>query len=117
MSKIAWRVQPKPTGAYRSFRKRGWPYGYKGNENGPLLFTFHCEDEYTPARARGQQPHAPIRVRVAMLPTEADGDDPGAFVWKQLNRTFDTYRHAKQAAEKFYKSHAQRMNGYDVKGH
>ena len=45
MKKIKWEVMPAPTGRYRSFQQRGWPWGLIDDE---LIFTFDCKDDYEP---------------------------------------------------------------------
>jgi len=61
--KIVWRVQPPPTGRYRSFQRRGWPQATFGKD-GPLLAMLDCEDDYTPARAQCEELANQITIRV-----------------------------------------------------
>ena len=59
---IRWKVAPVPTGRYRSFDRRAWPHAE--TRAGQYLGDITCDDEYRPARARGEQPHAELRVYV-----------------------------------------------------
>lgn len=45
--KIKWRVSPAPTGRYKSFEKRNFPYAEY--ENGETLADMLCGDSYVPA--------------------------------------------------------------------
>lgn len=51
MAKIVWRVQPKPTGRYRSFSPRGWPQAFLGDANGWLIAAIHADVPYPTAKA------------------------------------------------------------------
>lgn len=48
--KIKWLVQPKPTGRYKSFAKRGWPQAWYGED---LVAAIHADEDYRPAIAGG----------------------------------------------------------------
>lgn len=61
MNKIRWRVQPAPTGTYRSFHRRGWPTG----ECGDFFFMIGCEDDYVPARVRSGD-HSELSLSVGL---------------------------------------------------
>lgn len=48
-TKLKWRVDPKPTGQYRSFHRRGWPTADVG--------------EHTVARVSADQEYIPSNVK------------------------------------------------------
>lgn len=60
--KLKWKVQPEPTGRYRSFEKRGWPTAEY--ENQKIAASIHCDDDYVSARVR-EGDHKELTVRVA----------------------------------------------------
>ena len=61
LPKIKWRVQPAPTGRYRSFDRRGWPSAEYSD--GQLAASIRCEDAYYPAHAKTGA-HAPLTLVV-----------------------------------------------------
>ncbi len=91
--KIKWVVEPAPTGRYRSFAHRNWPHG---ELDGEYAFKIRCEDNYTAKRARGEQPHAPLKVTVADRSKCAKGWDV-----RTLKGEFATLLEAKAAAQAF----------------
>lgn len=60
--KLNWKVQPAPTGRYRSFESRGWPTAEFAN--GDHAAHVYCEDEYVP-RDVAVGSHRELRVVVA----------------------------------------------------
>jgi len=48
--KLKWKVQSVPTERYRSFERRGWPNAWANN--GQLMASLICEDEYYPPNVR-----------------------------------------------------------------
>lgn len=97
MAKIKWKVQDAPTGPYRSFGHWGWPVGTVDGEH---AFSIHCKDAYTPARARGEQPHAPLTLHVADR-RDAYKDGKGAWVLRKMKGEFASLLEAKLAAQLF----------------
>jgi len=100
MAKLVWRVQPAPTGKYRSFQKRGWPTAcYKGTET-PAAFLW-CEDDYHPARVREGQ-HREITITVLH---HNHPENPRS--WKQfaLKAKSETLEGAKMLAQQFLDVH------------
>lgn len=43
--KTKWKVHPPPTGTYRAFQFRSWPY--LEYEDGQIAASIHCEDGYS----------------------------------------------------------------------
>lgn len=58
---ITWRVQPEPTGRYRSLEKRGWPQAF--DDGGRLMAQLTCEEDYVPRRVR-EGDHKPLTAHV-----------------------------------------------------
>lgn len=59
---IYWRVDPAPTGRYRSFQRREWPTAWYKDANKPAFF-LECADDYEPQAVKTRL-HAPIYVVV-----------------------------------------------------
>lgn len=104
--KIKWKVDPAPTGLYRSFAHRGWPTAEFANGDNAALI--RCDDDYTPKRAKGEQPHAPLTVCVY--------DYRGASAMKHskwlrmvLVKKFSSLADAKKAVAAFYAANPQFM--------
>jgi hypothetical protein len=96
--KFVWRVDPPPTGQFRSFERRAWP---SAEVNGNPALRIECEanDGYTPARARGEEPHGLLSVRVA------DYRNGEQFRWRTLKQDFSTLSEAKAAGEAFLRKY------------
>ena len=102
---LRWRVDPVPTGRYRSFQTRGWPTGEY--PDGRAAASLHCDDEYTPARARGEQPHGPIKVRVAQWFSPEERGERAAFEWRTVKRRAATLEEAKALAVRVLRQHPE----------
>lgn len=94
MSKLVWRVDPKPTGPYRSFQPRNWPAAHWHGSEQPAV-RLVCEDAYHPSIARTAA-HAELRIRVAVPTTD------GKFEWRQLRRRAKTLNEAKAIAAEYF---------------
>ena len=57
-NKIKWEVQPAPTGHYRSFQRRDWPYGRSPCN---IFFMISCEDKYCTADVKTGN-HKPLKL-------------------------------------------------------
>lgn len=88
--KMKWKVSPKPTGRYRSFEIRGWPYLVY--EDGQLAASIHCADAYSKQRAESMK-HAPLSVIVYDY-----SSGPQLRRSRRLAATFNTLNQAKCAA-------------------
>lgn len=93
-TKLTWRVGTKPTGRYRSFEHRSWPRAEW--PSGECAANIYCEDDYTAPRARREQPHAPLRVNVAVY------DETGKWRWATLKGRPPNLDEAKQLVNKFF---------------
>lgn len=99
-AKIVWRVQPEPTGRWRSFQLRGWPQAHVGR-NGKLLAMLGCEQDYSPRRAR-EGNHDPLTIRVCH---HRHPKMPQSWVVFVLGRKAKTLDEAKAIVEEFYERH------------
>jgi hypothetical protein len=98
--KLKWKVAEAPTGRYRSFSHRGWPSATY--PNGDYAGGLYCEDDYTPARARGEVPHRPITVQLKLLSkTPEDIKKYGTWRSVRMKVTFATLKEAKEAMERW----------------
>lgn len=59
--KMQWKVEPNPTGRYRSFQFRGWPS--LEYEDGQLAASIHCEDSYSMSLVKSGR-HGPLSVHI-----------------------------------------------------
>ncbi len=101
--KIKWTVAPEETGRYRSFFKRGWPTATIGGEH---AFAIECDDAYTPARARGEQSHGPLKLLIADR-RDAYTNGKGAWTVRRLKTEFKTLEDVKAAAEMVLAKHSE----------
>lgn len=92
MTKLIWRVQPAPTGRYRSFEKRGWPdASYDDADESPAAM-ITSEDAYAPSRIKTGE-HAELIVHIA------DWSIPPSFKWRQAKKRCKTLAEAKALAQ------------------
>lgn len=94
MSKLIWRVDPKPTGSYRSFQRRNWPAAHWRGSEQPAARIL-CEDDYHPTRARTGD-HSELVIHVAVPTTD------GKFEWRKLKRTAQGLNEAKALAAEYF---------------
>lgn len=100
LPKIKWRVQPAPTGRYRSFDRRGWPTAEY--EDGSYCASIYCEDEYVPARVKTGD-HRPLTLMIRDRSTDPQ--------WKRVraSKQFTTLEEAKAALAKILVAHPHLM--------
>lgn len=108
--KLYWKVEPEPTGRYRSFARRGWPSAYyvtggvrtDTEKLKPAAFLV-CDDDYDPPKVRTGQ-HRPIEIIVLHHQHPQAGNS-----WKRfrLKETGDTLDRAKQIVQKFLDEHPE----------
>jgi glutamine amidotransferase-like uncharacterized protein len=97
--KLIWRVQPVPTGRYRSFEKRGWPEATFDNQDKTPAAMIACEVDYKISIAKsGNHPELTVRVRV---PSET------SWKWATLKKRAANMREAKDLVDLFYKANPQ----------
>ena len=95
--KLKWRVDPAPTGRYRSFQKRYWPSAEYTNQR--PAFSIVCEDEYRPQNVKTGE-HKPLTVRVAVY-------NERSFDWRTLKTRADTLADAKALAQRAIDQHPE----------
>lgn len=104
--KIKWRVQPKETGRWASFHKRGWPEAIYKTENGDeAAAIIYCFDSYESCRVK-ENNHGPLTLCVA---------DHSRWPWRwiKLERKFTTLQAAKEAFEETIKQFPHWVYGYE----
>jgi len=93
--KLKWKVQPVPTGRWRSFEKRGWPWAdFHGTDL--CAARIDCEDSYHPRNASAGL-HSPLIVYVAKYNRDRSNGQ-AAFDWMRVKRPFSCIKEAKEAA-------------------
>lgn len=102
--KLIWRVAEAPTGRYRAFQRRGWPGAHW--PSGEPAVSLSCEDDYSPARARGEVPHAEIRVSIADHACVTTDGRP-TFRWRVCKQRARSLDEAKQIAANVLAEHPQ----------
>jgi len=102
--KLKWRVDPVPTGRYRSFEKRGWPSAEYENQDAAVAL--YCKNEYCPADVKTGD-HAPITIRVAQWRPKEERAKKGAFTWRQFKKQAKTLKEAKELAKAFLEAHPE----------
>lgn len=88
--KIVWRVQPKPTGRYRSFQKRGWPQAFLNDAEGSLIAALHADEDY---------PAPKQEIRVVVYDHRKGMQERKSAQLKQRAKSVD---HAKRLVQEFY---------------
>lgn len=93
--KIKWKVQPAPTGRYRSFKQRGWPIA--DYENGKYCASISCDDSYDPRDVKAGT-HGELTLSIA---------DHSQTPWKRrtASKRFKTLQEAKDALPELLKNH------------
>lgn len=95
--KLKWKVDPLPTGKFRSFQTRGWPSAvHAGTEH--MAARIDCDDAYKPAKVKTGE-HRPLRVRITEWFDPAERGTRAAFEWRTLAGEFATLKEAKAAAQ------------------
>lgn len=97
-----WKVDPEPTGPYRSFNKRGWPTAE--TLDGESIAHIRCKDEYRPANLPTAN-HAPLHVYIRCK--NVNPEKNGAWSWRKLKGEFKTLVDAKFAVERFFRAHPE----------
>lgn len=92
--KIKWRVDPAPTGKWRSFTKRGWPMA-ETTDKGEPVFRLDCAD--VPRLVR-EGKHAEIEILVRCGRQALDGL---GWQWKRLVKRAATLDEAKAIVARF----------------
>lgn len=104
--KLCWQVSPAPTGRYRSFSKRDWPYASYNVKNGLPAFRIDCtvkDFSYRPDQVKMAN-HPALELWVADWNIE-NPEVNGAFKWRCLKKRFNTVEEAKVGADEFIKTH------------
>ena len=99
---IYWRVDPAPTGRYRSFQKRRWPTAYYKGSDKPAFF-IECPESYEPSKVTSGE-HAGLTL-VACHHNHPNAGNS----WARLKFTspFVTLAACKEAAEQALCEHPE----------
>lgn len=89
-SKIKWRVSPAPTGPFRSFHSRAWPYAEYSN--GDSCAHIRCDESYRPADAKSGK-HDELTLYIADWSVSTK--EHKTFKWKRAVRKPATVDEAK----------------------
>lgn len=92
--KLKWKIDPKPTGRFRSFERRWWPSCEY--ENGEHAAHLYCESDYS-MRVVKDQTHSRIVIRVAKWEPRDNGE-VWTFKWMRLRTEAFTLKEAKDRA-------------------
>ena len=95
--KIIWKVEPAPTGRYRSFNRRGWPMAHYPMPGDPPAAMVSCADEYDPKKVRTGD-HLPLSLHIAYWEDPATRGGRAAFSWRKVVGSFNTLAEAKAQA-------------------
>lgn len=98
--KLKWKVQPAPTGRYRSFDHRGWPELL--SPGGHLVAMICCSDDYSAKRAKSGE-HMLLSVVVYDYHDTTGAGRTAARFKERFKRIED----AKWAAENFFRERPQ----------
>lgn len=90
-----WKVEPSPTGRYRSFQPWGWPSAFA--PDGQIVARIECPTRYSPRKV-ALQFHEPLTVKVADYRTTP-------FTWRKIKGQFKTIPEAKTAFEELIKKY------------
>ena len=97
--KYKWKVQPIPTGRYRSFEHRGFPEAeYENGETAALIL---CDDEYYPPDVKIGN-HKPLKLRItvhSVIPWK----------WMTVKGEFKTLKEAKNKFDELIKKYSYIM--------
>jgi len=104
MTKLVWRVQPAPTGPYRSFEARGWPMAHFDSKDGPPAAMLRAAYEYAGSFARQEDVGFDIKVEVA-------NPNGNSFDWRPLKKRVRSIKEAKKLVNAFYKAHPEFIRG------
>lgn len=100
---IKWKVDPAPTGPWRSFKTRSWPSSEY--PDGCPAGGIKCEDEYRPSDAKSGD-HKPLKIFLIDY-SKPDGNCP----WKRMvfSKPAATLKEAKERLEEYIRLHPEVM--------
>jgi hypothetical protein len=86
--KYKWKVSEAPSGPYRSFQKRSWPFAYYCDKEESPACAVYCDTSYSVTRMKDAD-HAPLTMMVA------DHSVLPVWQWKKVKGEFKTLQEAK----------------------
>jgi transcription elongation factor Elf1 len=101
--KLKWKIDPPPTGRFRSFQTRGWPSAHYLDGN-PAIHLF-CDEEYSgrTAKANGLE----IRIQVADWSAPSNKETGSGFTWRQMKQRGTSLTDARAKAEAILAAHPE----------
>jgi hypothetical protein len=96
MLKYRWKVQPKPTGRFASFERRGWPEVLVGDV---MIAYIRCEDDYIPHLVRLGL-HKPLKLMIRCR-RELTKNNNCPWTFYKFKTEFATLPEAKKALSDF----------------
>jgi maltose-binding protein MalE len=100
MVKYKWKVEPKPTGRYSSFDRRGWPSAE--TPSGEAIAILSCATEYIPSLVKSGK-HEPITMRIRIRSQK----NPTTWIWAKFTEQFATLPDAKNALQRYLQAHPE----------
>lgn len=92
--KLKWKVDPAPTGPFKSFWKRGWPSAeYQNGECAAMIF---CAKETEYKGSSRYEEGLSLKLKVAQWYTDANGNL--TFRWRECKARYDSLDAAKKGA-------------------
>lgn len=104
--KLTWRVDPAPTGPYRSFSHRAWPSA--DYPNGKTAACIISADKVPYEGFHRKETCLNLKVRIAKWIKTDEGTD--TFVWVVSRRSFSTIAEAKEGVNKLLESNPHLMH-------
>lgn len=103
--KIVWRVGEAPTGRYKAFSTRAWPFASFGHADGRSAGRIFSVDgqQYRGEYSRAEDIGFNIRVGITVL------DDQGNWQWRNLVVCWRNINEAKDAVRRFYIAHPEHV--------
>jgi len=98
--KLKWKVDPEPTGRYRSFSKRGWPTATFAGTDFPAA-QITCEEEYSPSKVKSGD-HKELTVYVSDY-----SSNDGKWKSKTLVKKFKTLQEVKDSVLLVFKNNPE----------
>lgn len=100
--KLKWKVQPAPTGLYRTFSNRPWPWAYFDKENDFVAARIDHVDreDYSAYRAKSDSQRLIVTAAVYV---------DGNWRWQRIKKVAKSYAEAKEIANEFFSQNRDLM--------
>jgi len=98
--KYKWKVDPKPTGRYSSFERRGFPHAHYNDEHESSAASIGSEEDY--------EYDPKIKVYKSLILRIAD-HSVIPWKWRKIVKRYTTIQDAKDGFERILKQHPEMM--------